>query len=107
MKFNPLRKLACTNEYQVLFANGKKFGFKIFNNVEDLTPLQVTFLNWIQIYDNILRDIAMNEKYATPELLDDVILCDAYLTYKRKKRIDKDFKEDKLEGLGDGSIVFK
>lgn len=81
-----LRKLAKTNHYQTILSN-KELGLKLFQNEFDYTPIQISFVNYLNFYHNIMTDIAMGD-------VDEIVLSDsiyemAYSYYKKEKNKKK------------------
>jgi hypothetical protein len=93
--FNPLRILARSPRWQILYARSKEVsGIKLFANEYDFTPLQLVFLQWLETYHSLEIDLATNQNGLIRDVLDDEIRTDAYL-YCRSR---KDKKEEKSEG---------
>lgn len=91
--YNPIRKLAQSSKWQTLFSTCKEIpSLKFFNNLEELSDIQIIFLNWVQLYKGLLSDISYGENYISEEILKDEIRTDAYLIY-RQRNIKKQ-KED-------------
>jgi len=89
--FKITSKLAKSNYYQTIYGNSKDIGIKLFKNDRDLTKLQVFFLNELSKYQSLFLDITLGE--VDEIVLKDKIYEDAYLYYKRKKRVkQEDFK---------------
>jgi hypothetical protein len=103
---NSLRALARSTEYQTIYNRAKDLGFELFNNKRNLSKLQVIFLNLLETYSSLYQDIAMGEKYISEEVINDDILCDAYLVYKRKIRKEKKKENKKQNNTNTPSIVF-
>ena len=106
MENNPLRTLARSHEYQTLYIRAKDLGFRLFDNVKNLSKLQITFLNLLETYASLYQDVAMGEKYIDENVIKDDIRCDAYLTFKRKSRKDKKLHSKKQNNTKNPSIVF-
>jgi len=106
MKNNPLRTLARSNEYQTLYIRAKDLGFRLFDNIKNLSKLQITFLNLLETYASLYQDVAMGEKYIDEDVIKDDIRCDAYLIFKRKIRKDKKLHPKKQNNTNNPSIVF-
>ena len=83
---DPLRKLACSPKWVTLYARAKDCNIDLFKNKANLTPLQVRFLQWLDIYYNLYIDLACDKEYLDEDTIQDEILCDAYLIYDRKQR---------------------
>jgi len=98
MNFELLRKIARSNKYQLLYSQVKEIGsLKLFKNREDLTKVQLLFLNWLSIYQSLYTDIATGEKYISEEVLKDELRTQAYLLYKDNKKNKKTDKKNEKE----------
>lgn len=99
-KFNAIRQLARSHRWQLLYARSKETsGIKLFNNEADFTPLQVLFLQWLEIYNSIHHDIAMDECTLKSDELDNDIRVDAYLYCKSIKDKNKTEKKQPRKGF--------
>jgi len=78
-----LKRLAKSNYFQSIASN-KELGMRLYANNYDLSPLQIYFIGLVNQYSSIYLDIAMND--VNPLVMNNEIYCDAYLTYKSKKR---------------------
>jgi len=90
---DPLRKLARSSQYQVLYVRAKELGcIHLFENTSDLSRIQMEFLYWIALYNRLYQDLAMGEDCLTEEIIDDDLLCDCYLIWeeKVKRKREKD-----------------
>ena len=88
-----LRRLAKSPKYQFLFAKAKELGnIRLFENLSDLTPIQIRFLQWLTIYNSLYQDLSNKEDYISEEVIQDDLRTDAYILYKNTKT-----KEPKLE----------
>ena len=95
--FNPLRSLARSAKWQLLYARSKECsGLKLFKNEYDFTPFQLAFLQWLELYHSMEMDLAMKEKGISREIFEDDIRTDAYLYC----RSIKDVKEEKKGPTG-------
>jgi len=83
-----LRKLAKNDYWSSLYSRAKDLKLKLFNNETDFTVLQVRFLNWLEIYNHLYIELAMNEELLSKHVIEDDIRTDAYLLYKRKNKND-------------------
>ena len=108
--FNPIRLLARSPRWQILYARSKEIsGLRLFNNDTDLTSLQISFLQWLEIYSSMETDLAMKEKNLSRDVFEDDYRTDAYLYV----RSIKDKKEEKAPKEGYEvpsdvpSVVFK
>ena len=79
-----LRKLAKSSYYQVLYSQAKELKLNIFENTNNFTELQVSFLNYLSFYNNLYLDYSLGE--VSEFIFTDEIYEDAYIYYKNKKR---------------------
>lgn len=117
MKEEIIRKLARSSQYQFLYSRSKEMGsIKLFKNEADYLPIQIIFLHWLETYNNLNMDIATGENFINKEIIEDDIRCDAYITFKKKKRKEeKNSKRTKIKNparqtmrpLGIPSVIFK
>jgi len=94
----PLRVLARGRKWQTIFTLAKEIhNIKLFENNIDLTPIQLLFLEYLQVYYNLYIDISMGEEHIDEDVMNDWLRVDSYLYYKSKKRKEqlKEFKEGK------------
>jgi hypothetical protein len=97
--YNPLRILARSPKWQILYARSKEVaGVKLFSNEYDLTALQLAFLQWLEIYHSLEMDLAMKEKNISREVIDDDIRADAYIYCRSIRDKNKDEKKGPPEG---------
>lgn len=82
--YHYVRLLAKSNKYQTLFSLEKPIGVRLFENATDLSQIQLTFLNYLNMYNILTTDIYMND--VNDIVLKDEIYEDAYFVYKNKKR---------------------
>ena len=108
---NPLRELAKSPYWQTVYSRSKEMGsVSLFNNQSDFTPVQISFLQWLEVYHSLEIDLGMKKPYLSREVIDDEIRCDAYLHWKTFIQ-GKDEKEiAKLSNsneYSDGAVIFK
>jgi hypothetical protein len=78
--FNALRTLARSAKWQIIYARSKETsGIQLFTNVTDLSAIQVSFLQWLEIYHSLETDLAMKEKFISRDVIENDVRCDAYL----------------------------
>ncbi len=78
-----VRKIAKSNKWQSIFAYSKEVNnIRLFENDIDFTPLQISFLRYLNFYNSIFTDISLNE--VDDSVLDDEIYEDSYVLYKSK-----------------------
>ena len=101
-----LRKLARSRDYQIMYARSKDMGIKLFDNDTELTPIQLEFLQWLEIYNSIYSDLYCNKEGLSEKVIENDFLCDGYLIYERRereaqvkpqnnKKLERDKKADK------------
>lgn len=81
-----IRKLARSRDYQVMYARAKDLGIQMFENQKDLTPIQIEFLQWLEIYSSIYSDLYSCKEGLTPRVIENDFLCDGYLIYDKQQR---------------------
>jgi hypothetical protein len=88
--YDSLRLLAKSSEFQNLFYATKEInGLQLFENVSNLSRLQLIFLNYLYIYDSIQRDIITHN--ISKEIYKSSLREDCYLLWRKTRG----FKEDK------------
>lgn len=91
-----IRKLACSNKYQMLYNKTKDMSnIRIFQNDSNFSKLQMRFLYWLSVYNNLYQDLIMDESFISESVIKDEIECDAYLYYKSLKKDKKTKLEEK------------
>ena len=85
MKYNnnPLRQLAKSDYWQILYNQSKEINIKIFENIENLSYLQVNFLQWLNLYKRLNEEMYSGDELLNKEIINDDISIDAYLYYKK------------------------
>ena len=97
---NPLRRLARSNKWQIIYARAKETsGIKLFNNESDFSKIQTVFLQWLEIYHSLEVDLAMKEPFITREIIEKDLRCDAYLLWRHLKKRDFDKNKDKEQPI--------
>ena len=93
-----LRKLAKSQYWQTIYSQAKEIRLKIFKNNVNYTYLQVMFLSYLNFYNSLFLDIALDE--VDEIVLRNEIFEDAYMYYKNKSKnkykINKDKKENSV-----------
>lgn len=93
---NPLRNLAKSDDWQTVYCRAKELScLQLFNNMTDLGYLQISFLQWLELYSSLEMDLALKEKNISKDVIDDDIRTDAYLLWKRLKKDEDKGKEKK------------
>jgi len=80
-----LRELAKSAYWQSLYHYSKEnSGIQLFENISNLSGLQIRFLNWLQIYDGLYEDLAQHKDFISQSVIRNNFRCDCYLTYRKK-----------------------
>ena len=82
-----IRKIAKHPNNQTLYSASKECTLGLFKNTYDYTFLQIVYLRYLNFYNSINLDIALNE--ISEEVLDNEIFEDSYILYKQSKKDDK------------------
>jgi len=82
-----LRKLAKSNYYQNLYRASKECAnIQMFENVNNLSGIQVRFLYFLAVYNMLFDELIRHEDdFLSANVIDDSERCDAYLIYRNKK----------------------
>jgi hypothetical protein len=84
--YDYIRKIAKSYKYQFLYSRIKEINqLGFFVNTNDLTKVQLEFLQWLTIYNSLYNDLNQKEEFITEEVIEDDLRTDAYLLYKTKK----------------------
>jgi len=87
-----LRDVAKSSRIQNLFTASKEISsIHLFRNFVDFSKLQEIFLNYLYIYDSIMKDIIIEK--ISKHVLDNEIYEDAYILWKREKKT-KNIKDE-------------
>lgn len=81
----------------------------LFENKIDYTPLQIQFLQWLEIYHSLEVDLATKKSHISREVIDDDIRTDAYLYWRSitENKTEKEISSlENTETLHDGAVVF-
>lgn len=109
--FNSIRELAKSYYWQTIYARSKEHAdISLFNNKTDFTPLQINFLQWLEIYHSLELDLSMKKEYLSREVINDSIRCDAYIYWRNliSGKSEKELEDiKKLNEHEDGALVFK
>ncbi len=109
MNLSSLKKLARSNKYQLLYTQAKELSnISIFKNNGEFTKIQLLFLNWLNVYNMLLSDLAMKEKNISEEVIDDDLRMEAYLVYKEhiRKYGKKDKDNNKVKPSDIPTVIF-
>ena len=110
-QFNSLRALARSTHWQIVYSRSKEMAqIGLFKNQNDYTPLQIAFLQWLELYHSLEVDLSSKKPYISREIIEDDIRVDAYLHWRdsHSDKTDKEISEEKNnDELHDGAVVFK
>jgi hypothetical protein len=83
-----IRRLARSGYYQNLLNASKEIGqIRLFDNIGNLSGLQVYFLHWLQIYESLYIELANQEwKYLDEQVINNDTRTDAFLIWRQKQR---------------------
>lgn len=81
-----IRKLARTSYWQGVYQRAKDLNMNLFNNVCDFTPVQVEFLQWLEIYNSIYIDLNSGKDGIDTRVIENDFLCDGYLLVTSENR---------------------
>jgi hypothetical protein len=95
---NGVRALARSWRYQTLFSSGNKINATLFINNGNYTKLQIAFLQWLGIYENLYEELSSptNDGHLTEHVIKDEYRTDAYLVW-RKKENERRAKEQEFK----------
>lgn len=94
-----IRKLARSSYWQSIYAQAKEIhGIHLFYNTCDFSNLQIEFLEWLEVYQQLRRDLISKAPYMSEKVYNDDIRVEAYLIWKNKNR-----DNEKKEPMNDGS----
>lgn len=110
--YNPkiLRKLARSPRWQTIYKHSKEIGsLRLFRNTEELTQLQIDFLQWLAIYNSLEKELARGEcPHLSRDVINDDIRTEAYLLYRHKEDKRKSKKDTKKKpDSSAGGVIFK
>src|SRR5271169_1013181 len=109
--FNSIRELAKSSYWQIIYSRSKEMAqIGLFENKIDFTPLQIAFLQWLEVYHSLEVDLMSKKDYLSRETIDDEIRCDAYLHWRSliSNKSEKEIKDlENTDNLHDGAVVFK
>jgi hypothetical protein len=109
--FNSLRTLARSPYWQIVYSRSKEMAqIGLFENQTEFTPLQINFLQWLEIYHSLEIDLAMKKPHLDREIIEDDVRVDAYLYWREitGNKTEKEISELETNAPGtmDGSVVF-
>lgn len=87
---NGLKVLARTIYWQSIYAHFKEGNLQLFENVRDLTSIQIEFLYLLSCYYSIITDVGAG--LVDEAVLKNSIRIEAYSYYKNKKLRDEQQK---------------
>lgn len=87
-----------------MYCRAKELGhLKLFENDIDISRVQLSFLQWLEIYNSLEIDLALGEKNINREIIEDDIRTDAYLLWKSRER--KKFDKPKYKSRNKRQIT--
>jgi hypothetical protein len=90
-----IRKLAKNSDSQFLFSLNKDMPFlQLFENNNQLSMVQLTYLRYLNFYSSIMMDIALDE--VTDIVLKNEVFEDAYMYWKQNG--NKKIKDSSSQG---------
>ena len=98
-----IRKLSKNSTNQTIYSASKEGNIGLFANTYDYTYFQIMYLRYLNFYNSINLDIAMNE--VGEEVLNNEIFEDSYMYYKQHKKEETNTlktKKNKNEEVVDG-----
>ena len=85
-----LHELAKGDEYQTLLNASKElYGIRLFENSINFSSIQISFMNLLFFYYNIIQDISLEE--ISELTLEDRIYAESYVKWKNEK--GRDYKK--------------
>jgi len=94
MNFRAIKRLARKVDQQNLYARAKELGcVHIFNNVSDFSYIQTTFLSWLETYNTMYVDLALDKPNIDEDVMKDELRTEAYLFWRSK---NKDAKKEQV-----------
>ena len=106
---NALQTLARSNTAQTVYRHTKEIGsLRLFNNDTDLSHIQILYLYYLSVYENLYNELNSQEEYLTQEVIEDDLRCEAYLLFKRVNRKNKKLNNKKSikNTAGADSLIF-
>lgn len=96
-----LHELAKSDNYQTLLCACKELnGIKLFDNCNNFSSIQLSFINLLFLYYNILQDIEIDN--ISKLTLEDRIYAEAYVNWKHKK--GKEYRQQQTNNKGKGKL---
>jgi hypothetical protein len=96
--YSLLRQLAKLNKSQNLFVAAKEINsIRLFKNSFNLSQLQEIYLNYLYIYDIVMRDMITDK--ISKHVTDNEIYTDAYMLWRKEKKYKEDKESSKKKDL--------
>ena len=93
-----IRLLAKSIKAQNLFAAAKEISsIKLFKNNFNFSKIQELYLNYLYMYDAILKDIITEN--ISKHVIDNEIYEDSYMLWRKENRYKKQKSQDKNKGV--------
>lgn len=82
-----LRSLAKSPYWQNIYTASKENnGISLFQNNSNFSGLQIRFWYWLNIYDNLYKELQqLSDDHLTEKVINDDDRCDAFLVYRSQK----------------------
>lgn len=89
-----IANLAKSNKYQNLLVAAKEINnIRIFKNSYNLSKLQEIFINYLYMFDTILKDIAIDN--ISKKTIEDNIYWESYMLWRKDNKFKKESNKDK------------
>jgi len=96
--YSLLRELAKLTKSQNLFIATKEISsIRLFRNTFNFSQLQEIYLNYLYIYDIIMKDIITDK--ISKHVIDNEIYTDAYMLWRKENKYKEDTKLSKKRDL--------
>jgi hypothetical protein len=110
MNLQILKKIARSNEAQILYNRAKELNIRLFNNDNDLSKMQIWYLYFLELYHILYQDLNTGEDYISEEIIDDDIRTEAYLLLRKERKEKKEKSSTRRlidSTIKQDSVVFK
>lgn len=93
-----IRALARSSYWLNLYKSTKELGsIQLFENKENLSSIQSTFLFWLRLYSTLYEDLINEESpFLTEAVLQNDVRCDAYIYY-RNREYQRKLRQSKIK----------
>lgn len=111
MNLTILKKLARSNEQQILYNRAKEVNIRLFKNDGDLSKVQIWYLYFLELYHVLYQDLNTGEDFISEEVIQDDIRTEAYLLLRKENKEKKEKSSTTRRVIdstvGHGSVVFR